>query len=212
MTRSMSHAARFVAACVLCLAAVPAARANLVTNGGFESEASTPAIPPPGWTASGTGMAVDKFFPNSGSYDVAFTALSSDPSPGILSQLIATTVGQSYTLSFWLLDQGLVTGNDAFNVGFGAFSTSVSGAVAAGAYTNVTLTIAGSNVTSTSTTLSFQGLLDPTASGGPFNLDDVSLVAVSSAVPEPPAAALFGVGAKAGSLLVAAHRATIMRR
>ena len=79
MTRMMTLATCLGATCALCLTAIPAARANLLTNGGFETEASTPAIPPPGWTASGNGMAVDTSFPQSGSYDVAFTALSMVP-------------------------------------------------------------------------------------------------------------------------------------
>ena len=207
MTRMMTLATCLGATCALCLTAIPAARANLLTNGGFETEASTPAIPPPGWTASGNGMAVDTSFPQSGSYDVAFTALSSDSSPGILSQSVATTTGQAYTLSFWLLDQNLIPGADAFAVTFGLFSSSVLGSnLTSSIYTNVVLSIPGSDVTSTTTTLSFQGLLDPSGFGSPFNLDTVSLTANSTAVPEPPAAALLGAALGLTALFAARRR------
>jgi len=205
MTRSILRAANLAGACAVFLAAIPAARAQLVTNGGFETESGTPAIPPPGWTASGTGMAVDSPDSLSGTYDVGFTALSTDASPGILSQSIATTSGQSYALSFWLLDQNILPASDTFAVTFGGFTDSVLGSsLATSAYTNVVLAIPGSAVTSTSTTLSFQGLLDP-ANSSPFNLDNVVLTTTSANIPEPPAVALFG-GALGLIALFAARR------
>ena len=182
---------RSIATIVLCLAAIPAAHANLLTNGGFETENVTPSVPPPSWIASGTGMAIDTFFPKSGTYDVAFTALSTDPNPGILSQTVSTTSGLGYTLSFWLLDQSLAPLNDAFAVSFGGFSTTVLGSsLTSTTYTFVTLAIPGIDVSGSSTTLGFQGLIDP-FSGGIFNLDDVSLT--SATIPEPSAAMLFAV-------------------
>ena len=209
MTRLMTLATCLGATCALCLAAIPAARANLLTNGGFETENATPAIPPPGWTASGTGMAIDSSFPHSGTYDVAFTALSSDASPGILSQAVATTSGQSYTLSFWLLDENINPASDAFAVTFGLFTDSVPGSnLTPSTYTNVVLTIPGSDVTNTTTTLSFQGLLDPNGGTSPFNLDDVSLVPNTPAIPEPPTAALLGVALALTALCAARRRQT----
>jgi len=207
MTRSTLRAAYLAGACAVFLAAIPAARAQLVTNGGFETESGTPAIPPPGWTASGTGMAVDTSFPQSGSYDVAFSALSTDGSPGILSQSITTTSGQSYALSFWLLDQNILPANDTFAVNFGGFTDSVLGSsLTTSTYTNVVLAIPGSDVTSTSTTLSFQGLLDPNGGALPFNLDNIVLTATSANIPEPPAAVLFGGGLGLIALFAARRR------
>ena len=207
MTRMMTLATCLGATCALCLTAIPAARANLLTNGGFETESATPAIPPPGWTASGTGLAVDSSFAHTGTYDVAFSAVSTDPNPGILSQTVATTIGQSYTLSFWLLDQNPAVGNEAFNVSFGAFSTSYSGgSLTGGSYANLVVTIPTSDVTSTSTTLSFTGIQDPSTPTPLFNLDDVSLTANSTAVPEPPAAALLGAALGLTALFAARRR------
>ena len=209
MTRLMTLATCLSATCALCLAAIPAARANLLTNGGFETENATPAIPPPGWTASGDGLAIDSSFAHSGTYDVAFTALSTDASPGTLSQTVATTSGQSYTLSFWLLDQNLIVGAEAFNVSFGAFSSSYSGgSLTGGSYANLVVTIPTTDVTSTSTTLSFTGIQDSTGSSPVFNLDDVSLVPNTPAIPEPPTAALLGVALALTALCAARRRQT----
>src|ERR1700751_1344190 len=81
------------------------ARADLVMNGGFETEtptgcSSTCTVPPPDWTVTGDGILIDTVFPNTGTYDAAFTALSTDTSPGVLSQTLATVAGQSYPLNF----------------------------------------------------------------------------------------------------------------
>ena len=211
MIRPTLRAICLAGACAFLLAAIPAARAQLVTNGGFETESATPAIPPPGWTASGTGMAVDNRFAQSGTYDVAFTALSTDTSPGILSQLIATTSGQSYSLSFWLLDQNTLPGADAFAVNFGGFTDSVLGSsLTTSTYTNVVLAIPGSAVTSTSTTLSFQGLLDPNSAAS-FNLDNVVLTATSANIPEPPTGALLGAALGLIALFAARSRRAARR-
>src|SRR5271165_942349 len=78
------------------------ARANLVVNGGFETEnlvGGVPVPPPPGWTITGDGVSIDTVFPHTGTYDIAFATPSTDPSIGMLSQAITTSVGQNYTLT-----------------------------------------------------------------------------------------------------------------
>ena len=191
------------------LATVPA-RANLVANGGFETGDFT------GWTLTGTGggVAIDNTAAHSGSYDAAF-ALASGGTTSTLSQSIATTAGQSYSLSFWLLDQASPSGNDTMNVTFGGFTDAVlwSG-LNTNSYANVQLTVPGSDITGSSTTLAFQASIDPNPSGvpgvggpgGPFNLDDILLTANTAAAPEPPAAWLLAVGVAALGLAARRRR------
>src|ERR1700683_3308162 len=77
----------------------PLAHADLITNGGFETGDFS------GWSA-GSEVFIDTTFPNSGCCDAAFEASSSDPTAnGTLSQSIATTVGESYTLNFYVVDE-----------------------------------------------------------------------------------------------------------
>ncbi|HUN50382.1 MAG TPA: PEP-CTERM sorting domain-containing protein [Candidatus Sulfotelmatobacter sp.] len=172
------------------------ARAELVLNGGFESNDGVSSFT--SWTNSGDGILVDQTFPNSGTSDAAFTAT------GTLSQTLATTPGQDLTLSFALLDEA---GDffDTFNVSLGAFSTSINGLSAPGFYQTFTFTVLGTDITSPSTSLSFQGELDPTGTGGPWNLDDVS-VTEAAAVPEPASLGIFGIGILGFAFLLR-HRA-----
>jgi hypothetical protein len=148
---------------------------NLVTNGNFATGDFT------GWSPSDGSIVIDSSFaPPADSFDAAFNG------GGILSQIIPTTSGRAYNLSFSLLDEA---GSflDTFTVTFGGFSTTITGDTAAGSYQSEAFVIPGSDITGSSTTLSFQG---SNPSSQSWNLDDVSVVA--AAIPEAPTVAILG--------------------
>ena len=161
------------------------ARANLVVNPTFSTGSFTP-----GWSPSGASIEVQSgaFAPAADTFYASFTG-SSDT----LSQSIATTPGQAYTLSFSLLSEGSFF-LDTFTVDFGTFSTSVAGTAASGGYQSEVFTIPGADITASSTALSFQGV-NPSTSN--WDLDDVSVVTKSTAAPEPPVGALLAGAALA---------------
>jgi hypothetical protein len=159
----------------------PAAATNLVLNTGFET------IDFSDWTVTGDGVAIDNAFPNTGCCDAVFTATTTDPDAGVLSQTLSTEAGKSYTLSFAVLDEAGFSG-DTFTVQFGGFSTTITGDQAAppgnlpSLYTAETFVVPAVDIIGGATILSFKGLNYPSL-GIDWNLDDVSLTA--SAVPEP---------------------------
>jgi hypothetical protein len=167
------------------------ARADLVVNGGFEHE--TPAgcqippdttacsSPPMGWTITGDGVSIDTAFPHTGNYDIALATGSTDSNVGMLSQSITTTVGQNYTLTFFVVDEAANV-LDTFTVSYGGFTATLTGDEAPAAYTEESFTVPGAGAAN----LVFQGINDPAA----WNLDDVSLNLQST--PEPAAGALLG--------------------
>jgi hypothetical protein len=171
-----------------------------VVNGDFETGDFT------GWVVSGNGIAIDAVFPNIGTYDAVFTALTTDPNRGTLSQAITTVPGASYQLNFALLDEAGFSG-DSLIVKFGGFTSTITGDHAAppgnlassqNGYTGISLTVPGSNITNLSTGLIFEGLNDP-GFGIAWNLDDVNLVCTAncgamSVTPAPPALLLFATG------------------
>jgi hypothetical protein len=159
----------------------PAAATNLVLNPGFETGDFT------NWTVTGDGVAIDNAFPNTGCCDAFFTATTTDPDAGVLSQTLSTEAGKGYTLSFAVLDEAGFSG-DTFTVQFGGFSTTITGDEAAppgnlpSLYTAETFVVPAVDIIGGATVLSFKGLNDPSL-GIDWNLDDVSVTA--SAIPEP---------------------------
>jgi hypothetical protein len=169
------------------------ARANLVVNGGFETEApsncQTPAnpstcnLPPPGWAVAGDGVSIDTAFPHTGIYDIAFARPSTDPNVGMLSQAITTTLGQNYTLTFFAVDESGFPFN-MFTVSYGGFTDTITGDEASFVYTEESFTVPGAGAQN----LVFEGINDIAA----WNLDDVSLNLQSTGVLEPAGSALLG--------------------
>ena len=159
------------------------AKANLIVNGGFETGNFS------GWTQSGntgftsvsTGPA-HLLAPHSGT---SFADLGPDgPSNGFLSQTFTDTAGQSLVIQFFQANDA--TGTNDFSASFDSTTlVSLTNDVKHG-YTGYTFTVTGTG----SDTLKFGFFNDP----GFFALDDVSVNAAATSVPEPASVALFGVG------------------
>ena len=170
------------------LAFAPAVQAATVVNGDFETGDFS------GWTVfgdlSGGFVGVDVAAPQAGSYAAYF---GSDGSTSGLSQLVATTVGASYDVGFWLKAEadvnGVATPNSfAFSWG-GAPVLSLTN-LPAGNYVRYASRLIA---TTASTSIAFTFQNDPAF----FDLDSVAVVA---SVPEPSSVALLAGG---GGLVVA---------
>jgi hypothetical protein len=169
-------------AALLLVATGPARAQDLVVNGGFESGNFA------GWTQggntgnTGVGTADDGALVHSGQYAAFLGPVNSH---GTLSQVLPTDAGTTYTLTYWLANDG---GTPSF------FSAALNGAMLAGSILNdpdafgyrafsFDFTAAGS------TTLQFEFQENPAF----FYLDDVSVTPFSP-VPEPAGLTLFGLG------------------
>jgi hypothetical protein len=177
-----------------------AVNGNLVLNCGFEAlnpDSSSPNgdgypgnDPVVAWTytpaSSGTNSYVTGV-PNSGSYSFGFGAYES--LNDTISQTLATTVGKSYTINFYVAGDGDPDNNgNAFVASWGgttllSLTDDVASSYVLESYTEV--------ATSTSTTISFGGYDNSVF----LYLDDVSVVqSASTATPEPASLALLGAG------------------
>jgi hypothetical protein len=141
---------------------------NLLVNGGFETGNFS------GWTQSGdpSYTGVENANPHSGTYDAYFGPTSG---LGYISQTVATTPGQTYTLSLWLSHPYADTGTE-YQAQIGG--TIVDDQVDPGffPYTNFTYTY-----TATGTTTTVQlGFHEAPAY---WYLDDVSFVANTGPAP-----------------------------
>ena len=154
------------------LVAAPAHAQNLVTNPGFETGNFT------GYTASGP-VYVSNGIPHTGSYAAEFPGVNQF---GHLSQSIATTAGDTYNISFFLLN-GSGPANE-----FKASFAGVQGVDVVNAnafpYTQYSFTAVA---TGTSSVLQFDGFQNPSA----FFLDDIS---VTDAAPVPEASSVVSLG------------------
>jgi hypothetical protein len=151
---------------------------NLVVNGNFATDSFS------GWTLGGNDAPDPVYGPQiyinttgeGGSTHAA--AMGSSGSNGTISQTIATTPGQTYTLSFWLESQSSGP-NDFSAIWNGQTLLSLSNAAAFG-YTEYTYTV---TATSSSTVLEFAARQDPSH----WDLDNISLTANGTSSSTPTA-------------------------
>lgn len=171
---------------------------NLVANGGFETGDFT------GWTlvnASGD-LVKGAPFAYTGNYGAA---LGTEGSLGYLIQQLTTTPDTEYEINFWLRSDGQ-TPNE-FDVAFGSDTVMDQTDVPRAAYTEYTFyAYSATGVAGDSTDFSIGARNDP----GFFALDDVSVTAVTSLVPEPASILLFALG-MGGAGLLARRRLAIPR-
>ena len=153
----------------------PPRRSNLVANGNFATGNFTD------WTlggndsnASSPQLFIDTNAEGGSTYAVGMGSMGAD---GTLSQTIATTAGQTYTLSFWLQNEGS-GGNDFAAIWKGQTLLSLTNAAKFG-YTEYTYTV---TATGSTTTLEFSAANNPSQ----WDLDNISLTANSTPPPAAP--------------------------
>lgn len=178
---------------LLAVVAAPAANAQLVVNGGFETGTFS------GWTQSGnTGFTAVVNSPvHSGTYAASFGPVGS---LGYISQNVATIAGNLYAITFWLANEGGTTTEFAAFWDGGLLDHEVNAPTHG--YTQYTYNMTAST---NSTQLKFGFRQDPSF----MQIDDIAVQDLgASSVPEPGnVAMLAGLLAPGALYLVRRKRA-----
>ena len=164
----------------------PVAHANLVTNGGFETGNFSGWVTTP--AASNSLFLVTNLFPQAGAFYATFGAQAATLDS--ISQMLVTSPGASYDISFWLRVDGGQNPNNSFEFNWdgGVAELSLSNTPTQ-AYTQYTYTL---TATTASTALSFGARNRPSFS----RLDTIVVTELNAAtVPEPTSLALVGIAA-----------------
>jgi hypothetical protein len=162
----------------------PPSSSNLVANGNFATSNFTDWTLGGNYTSTtyGPEIFIDTDAEGGSTYAAGMGSVGSD---GTLSQTIATTAGQTYTLSFWLQNEGS-SPNDFAAIWNGQTLLSLSNAAQSG-YTEYTYTV---TATGSTTTLEFSAANGPSQ----WDLDNISLTANGTSTPPPPAAPVISTG------------------
>ena len=145
--------------------------ANLVANGSFETGDFT------GWTVGGNDTGGQIYVNNQAESGQDAAALGSTGADGTISQVLQTSAGQQYTLTFWLENLGSGT-NDFTAKWNGATLVSLANVSAQG-YTEYTYNVVATGSTST---LEFDARQDPSH----WSLDNISVTASETLPPAAP--------------------------
>jgi hypothetical protein len=151
-----------------------------LTNGNFATGTFS------GWTLGSNDTSGQIFIDTNAEGGSTYAAgMGSTGSDGTLSQTVATTAGQTYTLSFWLQNEAS-GGNDFTATWNGQALLSLTNAAQSG-YTQYTYTVTAAG---SSSTLEFSAM----NAGSQWDLDNVSLTANGTVSASPPAAPVISTG------------------
>lgn len=179
-----------------CAFASPASASNIVLNPGFETGSFGPWVASTtsgfAWTVASGAQHSGQFYAETGCVGPQCITPDPDPAGAWLYQDLATTIGQSYVLSFWYFP-GPPTNELQVRWGANVVADLVNG----NSSTYSQFTVALPAAVSTTTRLEFLGRQDPSFDGLDDICVDVPGVACGGAVtgvPEPTSLILLGSG------------------